>query len=476
MPRRPDPLPAKATRRDMLRLGAAGSAFLFAPALARGPGGGPWAQAEKIAARVQAPTFPDRTVSVLASGAAADGETADTVAFARAIEQCAEDGGGRVLVPPGRYRTGAIHLRSNVELHLERGAHILFSTDPADYPLVLTRYEGVELYNYSPLIYARDAENVAVTGQGILHGGADTEHWWPWCGAERFGWREGEPSQTADRDTLFEMAERGVPVEERVFGTDHFLRPSFIEFYRCANVAVRGVRLEAAPFWNLHPVLCRNVLVEDVTVAGHGPNNDGCNPESVDGMVIQRCHFDTGDDCIAIKSGRNADGRRLSVPARNILVRRCEMKAGHGGVVIGSEISGGAHSVFVEDCRMDSPDLWYALRFKNNAMRGGVIEDVFVRNVDVGRVGRAAITCDFNYEEGADGPFTPVLRRLVVDGLRVEHAIRVLDLQGLPGAPVRDIVLRDCAFGGVIEPSIIAHTEGLRLEDVRVNGRPVRRL
>ena len=169
MPRRPDPLPAKATRRDMLRLGAAGSAFLFAPALARGPGGGPWAQAEKIAARVQAPTFPDRTVSVLASGAAADGETADTAAFARAIEQCAEDGGGRVLVPPGRYRTGAIHLRSNVELHLEQGAHILFSTDPADYPLVLTRYEGVELYNYSPLIYARDAENVAVTGQGILH-------------------------------------------------------------------------------------------------------------------------------------------------------------------------------------------------------------------------------------------------------------------------------------------------------------------
>nr|WP_246408745.1 glycosyl hydrolase family 28 protein [Parvularcula dongshanensis] len=269
------------------------------------------------------------------------------------------------------------------------------------------------------------------------------------------------------------MAEEDVPVRERVFGPGHYLRPSFIEFYGCRNVLIEGVTLKDAPCWNLHPVLCENVTVRNVTVTGHGPNNDGCNPESVSGTLIEGCRFDTGDDCIAIKSGRNADGRRVAVPASDILIRRCVMRAGHGGVVIGSEISGGAHHVFVEDCRMDSPDLWYALRFKNNAMRGGVVEDVYVRDVDVGRVGRAAITCDFNYEEGADGPFVPVLRRLRVERMHVAQAVRVLDVQGLRGAPITDVALRDCTFSGVTEPSILAYAEGLSLEEVFVNGERV---
>jgi polygalacturonase len=215
------------------------------------------------------------------------------------------------------------------------------------------------------------------------------------------------------------------------------------------------------------------VIVREVTVVGHGPNTDGCNPESVNGMLIERCVFDSGDDCIAIKSGRNADGRRLATPSRNILIQDCVMKDGHGGVTIGSEVSGGVDTVFIQRCRMDSANLWYALRFKNNAMRGGVVENIYCRDIQVGRVSKAAITCDFNYEEGAAGAFTPVLRNLRVERMRAEAAAQVLDLQGLANAPVQDVILRDCRFENVTKPSLVTHTKGLRLERVAVNGQRV---
>lgn len=433
----------------------------------------PWERAREIGRSVFEPGFPDRRLSVADFGAVGDGVTKNTNSFAEAIKACADAGGGHVVVPAGRYLTGPIHLASNIDLHVQKEAVVLFSTDPADYPLAYTRYEGVELWNYSPLIYARGARNVAVTGAGLLNGRASNDYWWPWCGAERFGWEEGAPSQSADRHALFGMAEAGTPVDDRVFGHGHYLRPSFVEFYDCENVLVEGVHIHNSPFWNIHPVLCRNVLVRNVTVFGHGPNNDGCNPESVDGMLIEGCQFDTGDDCIAIKAGRNADGRRLDAPAQNILIRNCTMKAGHGGVVIGSEISGGVDNVFAENCYMSSPDLWYALRFKNNAMRGGVVENIHVRDIEVGQVSRAAITCDFNYEEGENGPYIPVVRDVTVEHLHVKNAGRVLDIQGLPGAPVRNITLRDCSFDGVDEKSIVRFAEGLSLTNVCVNGQSV---
>ena len=433
----------------------------------------PWQRAADIRNSVSEPNIPDREFSVLDYGALGDGEFLNTFAFADAINACAAAGGGRVVVPEGHFLTGAIHLRSNIELHLEADAVILFSTDPEDYPLVYSRYEGVELYNYSPLIYAKNSQNVAVTGKGVLHGQAAVENWWSWCGSPRFGWAEGMPQQHEDRDKLFAQAEAGVPVGQRVYGSGHYLRPSLIEFYNCRNVMVEGVSLKDSPFWNIHPVLCRDVIVRGVTVTGQGPNNDGCNPESVDGMLIDDCYFDTGDDCIAIKSGRNADGRRLATPSQNIVISGCQMRAGHGGVVIGSEISGGVHHVFAENCQMDSPDLWYALRFKNNAMRGGKVEDIYARDIEVGQVAFAAITCDFNYEEGADGPFVPELNNLVVERLQVKQAGRVLDSQGLPGAPVRNIKLIDCSFDGVTDPSIVTQTRGLVLDNVRVNGEQV---
>jgi polygalacturonase len=267
-----------------------------------------------------------------------------------------------------------------------------------------------------------------------------------------------------------------VPVQDRVFGEGSMLRPPFIQPYACENVLIEGIRVRNSPFWNIHPVLCKNVILRGVDIYGHGPNNDGCDPESVDHMLIEDCTFDTGDDCIAVNSGRNADGRRLATPSQNILVRRCRMRQGHGGVVVGSQISGGARWVFAENCRMDSPDLWYAIRFKNNALRGGLLENFYYRELEVGRVGKAAITCDFNYEEGADGPFTPQLKNVVVERLRVKNAVRVLDSQGLPKAPVDDITLRDCEFGGVTQPSIVRYTRQVRLEGVRVNDKLVQSL
>lgn len=462
------------SRRDLLRYAGAGAACSMLPGFSSARPIDPWARAADIARSVKLPVFPARDFEVTQFGARGDGTTLNTDAIAKAITACNAAGGGRVVVPAGRFLTGAVHLKSNVNLHLKAGATLLFSTDPADYPIVFTRWEGMECMNYSPLVYARRRRNIAVTGEGTLDGQASAAHWWawkgPWGGNIDHGWREGMPDQRPARARLFEMAEAGLPVEKRVFGDGSYLRPAFIQPYDCENVLIEGVRLRGAPFWQIHPVLCRNLTVRGVDIMGHGPNNDGCDPESVDSALIEQCVFDTGDDCIAVNSGRNADGRRLATPSQNILIRDCRMKEGHGGVVVGSQISGGARWIFAERCVMDSPDLWYAIRFKNNALRGGLLENFYYRDIDVGQVGRAAVTCDFNYEEGANGPFVPKLRNVVIERLRARNAVRVIDSQGLPGAPVTDITLRDCSFEGVREASVIRHTERLRLENVRVNG------
>jgi polygalacturonase len=225
--------------------------------------------------------------------------------------------------------------------------------------------------------------------------------------------------------------------------------------------------------WEIHPVLSTNVTVRGVRISSHGPNNDGCDPESCTDVLIKDCYFDTGDDCIAIKSGRNADGRRLKAPSQNIVVQGCEMKDGHGGVTIGSEISGGVRNVFAENCRMDSPNLDHALRVKNNAMRGGLLENFYFRNINIGQVAHAAITIDFNYEEGEKGKFTPVMRNFVVSDLRSGKSKFALDVQGFKNAPIYDLRLQNCTFDKVESPSIVKNVENLVLENVRLNGKVV---
>lgn len=466
------------TRRELLQAGGvlAGAALVGA---SRRPSD-PWAHSKAIVASIRPPVFPPRTFSITDFGARGDGTTLATESIRKAIAACAAAGGGRVLVPAGRFLTGAVHLKSNVELHVARGATLLFSTDPAHYPLVQTRWEGIELINYSPLIYAYGQRNIALTGEGTLDGQADAKHWWPWKGPWEgtvdHGWREGMADQRPARARLAQMAEAAVPVEKRVFGNGSYLRPAFVEPYRCDNVLIEGVKLRGAPFWQVHPVLCRNVIVRNLDIYGHGPNNDGCDPESCSLVLIEGCTFDTGDDCIAVKSGRDADGRRLHTPSEDILIRNCRMKEGHGGLTIGSEISGGARRIYAENCLLDSPHLMSAIRFKNNALRGGVLEDFHYRDIIVGQIAEAVVVCDFNYEEGAKGPYTPVLRHVSIERLRATHAKRVLDSQGLPKAPIHDIRFSDCRFDGVTEPSIIRFTDGVTLDHVMVNGRLVRSL
>ena len=356
---------------------------------------------EGILATIQPPSFPDRTFSIVDQGAVADGTSDCLPSIQAAIEACHEAGGGKVLIPAGDYFVkGPIHLQSNINLHLEEGATLHFSTTAADYlPVVFTRWEGVECYNYSPLIYAFEQENIALTGKGTLDGHAANENWWYWCGKEQYGWSEGMPSQGDDhsRPKLFDWNTREVSVEERVLGEGSYLRPNFVQPYRCKNVLIEGVTIRNSPMWIVHPVLCENVTIQGIRVVSHGPNSDGCDPESCRNVLIKDCYFDTGDDCIALKSGRNQDGRRIGRPVENIVVQDCQMKDGHGGIVIGSEVSGGARNIYGENCVMDSPNLDRALRVKTNKVRGGRIERLFFRNIEVGEVKEAILRVNMRY-------------------------------------------------------------------------------
>jgi polygalacturonase len=431
----------------------------------------PWSELPAILARITPPSFRARAFDVTTFGAIGDGRIDNTDAFRAAIAACHAAGGGHVVVPAGTFVSGAIELKSGVDLHLaERATTIRFTRDLTKYPVVLTRFEGMECMNFSPLVYAFEQERIAITGRGTLDGNADCEHWWPWKGRTTCGWRAGQPNQDADRNALLAMVERGTPVHDRRFGGGHYLRPQFIEPYRSRSILIEGVTLRNAPMWQVHPVLCTNVTVQNVSMVADGPNTDGADPESCRDVLIRDCSFDTGDDCIAIKSGRNADGRRLNAPSENIIIQGCRMKNGHGGITIGSEISGGVRNVFAENCRLDSPDLDFAVRIKTNAMRGGIIEQVFVRNLEVGQVARAAITVDFYYEEAEKGPFTPVVRHITIEGVKSRKAAYALYLRGFERAPIRDVLLVDCDFEGVVKGSLIEHVSDLVVRDVRING------
>lgn len=469
------------TRRQFLKAAAAGgSVAALAPGLLAGCAepqaqlDAGWDRVPEILGRIEPPTFPDRDFPITDYGAVGDGEADATQAFEKAVSACDEARGGRVVVPEGEFLSGPIHLRSNVNLHVTEGATIRFVRDPSRYlPVVFTHWEGMELMNYSPLIYAFEEENVAVTGSGTLDGQANREHWWPWKGEPEDGWSKGEPRQLEARNRLLKMVAEGVPVEERVFGEGSYLRPSFIQPYRCENVFVEGVRIINSPMWEIHPVLSRNVTVRGVMVVSHGPNNDGCNPESCTDVLIEDCHFDTGDDCIALKSGRNQDGRRIGAPIENVVVRNCTMRDGHGGVVIGSEMSGGARNIFAEDCEMDSPNLDRVLRIKTNSLRGGVVENIYMRNIEVGQVAGSIVRVNFQYGDGDAGDHEPVVRGIDVRGINSSKSKQVLNLRGYADSPIRNVTLADCRLTNVAGESTIEHVEALTFDNVSVNGTSV---
>ncbi len=438
----------------------------------------PWKKMDLIIKSIPQTHFPDKIYNVNDFGAIADGKTLNTSAFAKAIKACTENGGGRVIVPNGKYLTGSIHLESNVNLHLEDKAEILFSIDPKDYPIVHTSWEGTELMNYSPLIYAKNKTNVAITGKGTLNGQADSSNWWVWSGGKSYGWQKGIPSQNdpTNREVLVDMAEKNVPVSERMFGEGRYLRPSFIEFFECNTVLIKDITVINAPFWILHPLKSNNIIIDGVTVNSHGPNNDGCDPEYSQNIIIKNCTFNTGDDCIAIKAGRDADGRRVAIPSKNIIVQNCKMIDGHGGVVIGSEISAGVNNVFVENCVMDSPNLDRAIRIKTNSRRGGIIEDIFVRNLEVGTVKECVLraTMTYNVYGSQTGNFIPVVRNITLENVKVKNGGKFGILaDGYAESPVENITFKNVVIQKVDSVYSLKNVKNINFINTYINDKKV---
>jgi polygalacturonase len=433
----------------------------LAPALVRQTQKDPWTEVAAIVDRIKPPKFPAEDFNITQFGAVPNSGSESTDAIKQAITACSSAGGGRVMVPAGEFLTGPIRLKSGVNLHLTDKAVLKFVNDPRKYlPVVFTRWEGTELMNYSPFIYAFEEHDIAITGSGTLDGQADETHWWNW-----------RTSQNGARSRLVDLGAKGTPVSERIFGEGSNLRPNFVQPYLCRNILIEGIHIRNSPMWEIHPVLSSNVTVRGVTISSHGPNNDGCNPESCRDVLIERCSFDTGDDCIALKSGRNNDGRRVGVPIENVVVRDCTMKDGHGGVTVGSEISGGARNIFAQRCRMDSPRLDRALRIKTNSVRGGTIERVYMRDVTVGQVADAVVTIDFLYEEGDAGGFPPVVRNIDVRNVISRKSTYGLLLRGYRYAPIADVRLTNCSFEGVAKPDIIENVQNVRLSNVKINGK-----
>src|SRR4051794_860750 len=350
-----------------------------------------------------------------------------TSAIDRAI-RASQLTGGRVVVPAGLYVTGPIRLRSNVELHVSEGATLRFSTDPKAHPIVRTRWQGIECFSHSPLIYAHDEVNIAITGTGTLDGGAGPDNWW------------SSTRPIADWRRLLRLVEERVPVKDRIFEPGHGFRPSFVQPFNCRRVHIEDVRIVNAPMWVVHPVFCTDVLIRGITVDSVGPNNDGCNPDSCTDVIITGCSFLTGDDCIAIKSGRDTDGRRVARPSENILIESCRFTGGHGAVTIGSETSGGIHNVRARDLHITGSAVDHALRIKTNSDRGGLIERITVEDTLVDSVTTSAVLITTRHAEPEQfGGHAPVVREVTISNLQVRSAPRTLEVQDTPQAPVQDI-------------------------------------
>jgi polygalacturonase len=408
----------------------------------------PWPEMQEILARISPPTFPSREFAITAYGAVGDGTTDCTDAFRQAIEACHQAGGGKVVVPAGVFLTGAIHLKSNVNLNLAKDAIIRFSTDPKQFlPVVFTRNECIEVMNYSPFIYALGAENIGITGEGTIDGQGSRAVWHSW-------------KSSTDSKLLAEMGEQGVPVAERVFGEGHHLRPNFIEPVRCRNVLIEGVRIIDSPMWVLHPLYSTNVTVRGVTVDTKGPNTDGCDPDSCTDVLIKDCSFSDGDDCIAIKSGRDADGRRVNIPCQNLVIQNCTFKDGHGGLAMGSETSGGIRNVYAENCVFNSLNLDSAMRFKTNPARGGYIENVHIRNCSV-KTAKVGIQMTMKYSSSGsrDGDSIPVVRNIDIrDSTFANLTKQAVFIEGYsPSVQITDVTVANCNFLGAQGPSFITN-------------------
>ncbi len=421
-----------------------------------------WDDAEVILKNISAPRFPDVDYLITDYGAVGDGETDNFAFFKKAIKECNEQGGGRIIVPKGVFLVkGPIHLKSNVHLYLSEGAVLRFSAEPQYYlPMVLTKWEGCELYNYSPFIYAYQATNVAVTGSGTIDGQAAG------------GFATWKTKQKADQLLLRQMGNDGVPVYERLFGEGHWLRPSMIQPFGCKNVLIEGVTILDSPFWVVHPVFCNNVIVRNINVNSWNTNNDGCDPDASTNVLIENCVFFTGDDGVAIKSGRDQDGWRVGQPTENVIVRDCDIKSIANGLCIGSEMSGGVRNIFMENCRVDSA--MSTIYFKSNLDRGGMIENVMVRNIHVKRAKGAVIRFESNYKGHRGNSYTPVFRHFYLENITCEKADNIgIYAEGIEGTPMEYLNFKNVEIKQAEVASHFRFVENVTFDKVLINGQHV---
>jgi hypothetical protein len=386
--------------------------------------------------QVSEASFSDKTAicDITKYGAVGDGKTKNTEAFVKAIDDCYGQGGGQVFVPAGVWLTGPIHLKSDIDLHVDKGATILFSTDLSDYlPVVFSRFEGVEYYNYSPPIYAKNCVNVAITGEGTINGQAE-KSWWNFN------------IMSSDIPKLYAMGQDGVSVDERIFGTAWTgLRPGFIEFVDCDAVRVEGVTIKNGPMWTIHPIYSEDVVVRNVKVlTAPGRSTDGFVADSSRNVLVEHSTFSTGDDSIVIKSGRNADGIRVNKPSENIVIRDCNILETHAAVAIGSEVSGGIRNIFVENITMKNGT--FGARIKSSPGRQGFVENVWINGVTVtGSTSDALIALDNLYEvlvPPSDSVITP-FTNIHFSGFSARKAKSPLFIRGYDRDSVKDIFVDD---------------------------------
>lgn len=453
---------------------------------------------EDIEKRIVAPTFSEKEFIITKYGAKVSASAKENQkAINKAIAICSNAGGGKVVVPEGTWTTGALYLKSNVNLVIKKGAVIHFAYNPSLYPLVKTRWEGLDLINYSPCIYSYQEKNIAISGGGVIDGGGTNDTWWQWCGATKYGFEKGKTPQAqnhipyagpekyrkkkadgswmSSREVLLWMADNGIPTEERIFGKDCGMRPQLVNFYECENILIENVTMLRSPFWVITPTFSKNITVRGCKIINDGPNGDGCDPESCENVLIENCIFHTGDDCIAIKSGRNGDGRKTPVPSRNIIVRGCTMEDGHGGVVIGSEISAGVENVFAENCTMDSPNLDRVLRIKTNTCRGGITDGIYMRNVKVGQCREAVLRINLVYEpkEPAERGHIPTVRNVYMNNVTCEKSRYGVLLNGLDSVSnIYNINIKDCTFNGVTDEAVrrTGLSHNLHFDNLQING------
>lgn len=415
-------------------------------------------------------------VDMQKAGALTDGKGLNTKLINATIDKLSQKGGGTLYFPAGTYLTGPIRLKSNITLDLAAGATLLFSDKFDHYlPFVEMRYEGVVMKSFSPLLYAVDAENITIKGQGTLDG--QGQKWWDeffrvLVDLQKNGMQEVNQYQKLwenanDVKALYaETNEDYAPTLQR-----RFFRPPFFQTLRCKGITIEGVKFINSPFWTINPNFCENITIHGITINNpDSPNTDGINPESCKNVRISDCHITVGDDCITIKSGRDAQGRRYNTPCENISITNCTMLAGHGGVVIGSEMSGGVRNITISNCVFDGTDR--GIRLKSTRGRGGVVENISISNVVMRDIQREAIIFDLKYSKMPDEPVsdrTPVFRNIHISNVIATDVNIPVYIRGLEEAPVSDISLTNVQIQSRQKPTFLNY-ERIKLNEVYING------